>query len=441
MKPTNLLTKCQLLNDLSEETTIALRKAPNGDEKILNSLLEPQIKEIFESFSKKHGVDPEVALFFADAMCKQEAMDASPRKRKKESFCLIDDPDIKTLEKIELINMLALHILGDKILPRTIETYRGAINAMGEEKPLAYVIRKGLSRSRLNVCRAAYARKIMEDIADLINSANNTNDPVEKENNYQEAYEKTAEIAFIWNKAMHGSQSHPQNKKSQKRGNHSKSGTLKNLEDNWRELIIPNIKNETDQVLFTVITLSGCRPSEACGNVLIVKNKETEDRYYFYIKGSKTSETTNGGQPLRKISIDVSNFPIAANVINNWINDHEYSITSKVDSENFGSRVSRVAKKLGMHGVTPYSLRHQTTSDLKSIARDPDQISSTMGHANGKSKSAYGNRRNGKATSGGIILEASASRVVRNERNYWLENIMESNPSDPDPDPSSEPSI
>lgn len=136
MKPTNLLTKCQLLNDLSEETKIALRKTPNGDKEILNSLLEPQIKEIFESFSKKYGVNPEVALFFADAMCKQETMDASPRKQKKESFYLIDDPDIKTLEKIELINMLALHILGDKILPRTIETYRDAINAMGEEKPL-----------------------------------------------------------------------------------------------------------------------------------------------------------------------------------------------------------------------------------------------------------------------------------------------------------------
>src|SRR5690606_10221756 len=153
-----------------------------------------------------------------------------------------------------------------------------------------------------------------------------------------------------------------------------------------------NIKNETDQVLFTVITLSGCRPSEACGNVLIVKNKETEDRYDFYIKGSKTSETTNGGQPLRKISIDASHFPIAADVINNWINDQECSQRPRVVSASGGCRLSRIAKVLGMHGVTPYSRRHQTTSDIRSIARDPDQVSSNVGHANGKSKRAYGNR-------------------------------------------------
>ncbi len=429
MKATQLSTKLRLLKNLPEDTKLALSEASAKGDKELTSLSTSQLKEVFESLSQRSEVDPKIALFFSDAMRKQEAIDASKDKPSRGEFYLVDDPEIKTLENYILIKKLALHILGNTILPRTIKTYSDRINAMGEEKPLAYVIRKNLSKSSLASCRAAYIRKIMEDIVDLLSSAENTEDSLEKEKICQEAYEKTAEISFVWNKAMHGSQSYPKNTKTQKKKKNSKSTSLKNLDPNWRSTLISNTSNPTDQMLSAIIALVGCRPSEACGNVFVVRNQSRENCYEFYINGSKSSETTKGGQPLRKVSIDASYIPIAADAIKNSFKDLDYFLTPEIDPKNFGKRISRIAKKLGMHNVTLYSLRHQSTSDLKSLELDPDQISSVMGHASGKSKKAYGNRRNGKATSGGVIIEASVSRVVRNKKNHWLEKVIESKSS------------
>ena len=167
MKATQLSTKLRLLKNLPEDTKLALSEASAKGDKELTSLSTSQLKEVFESLSQRSEVDPKIALFFSDAMRKQEAIDASKDKPSRGEFYLVDDPEIKTLENYILIKKLALHILGNTILPRTIKTYSDRINAMGEEKPLAYVIRKNLSKSSLASCRAAYIRKIMEDIADL----------------------------------------------------------------------------------------------------------------------------------------------------------------------------------------------------------------------------------------------------------------------------------
>lgn len=380
-----------------------------------------------DGFSESSPAPRADARFYARAAVLQDLfrVESVDDIRKGSGFEFLNDREVIRLEDLNQIFSMVFYVLSPPLSARSVIEYKRALKRMALSglDPLEYAVKFGISRGTLRKYRAAHVRKVVEEILILINWRIE-----EKTNDYdEEIYAKTTEICYFWNKSFWGAPAELKNCSGSQKN--SKRKTLKGLPWNWREQFLGFTRSDLDRVLAAVIICTGCRPSEACGGVLVSRSEYSDEIFEFYIIGSKTSLATQGGQPLRKLVVDLSNSPIVMGVISKWVDMHGgYAVTDSINVKNFSARMSRVGKRCGFSGVTAYSIRHQMSADLKKLGFSPELVSAAMGHASGKSKSYYGRAGQARLKSGSNVLSVECSREVINSHSDWLDRVRSGQP-------------
>lgn len=396
----------------------------------LNGLSDRQLSELVEVFSGKLDVDAGVAMFFATAEHMHKNLMAYSYEKSGSDFYIFDDPDVKFLIDPDDIYRLLQFILGKEISESTLKTYSGCLKCMGDERPFEYVSSRNLSLSRLKTCRAAFARKIAENICLLWDEWNKTGDI----QLWNLIVSMTSEVSYLWNKAISYSENFKGDFSFKKSGSNSKKKVLRVLPEDWRCCMINGDVHDGDRIRLSIMALTGCRPSEVCSKVLVVREDDGGNFYRFYIGGSKSSPTTGGGQPLREVLVNSSYIPAAADFIGRAMAGKSEFFLPLENPKNFGKRISRLAGRLGFKGVSCYCFRHQFCADLKKLKYLPLSISAAMGHVSEYSKKFYGHWRSGKSSLGGLVLDVRSSRDVRSRDNEFLRGLTYSGFLDVEPD-------
>lgn len=429
MKIRNLYSAIRVTSGLSSEIYEQVCENHAASFDALNGLSDQQLSELVEAFSGKLDVDSGVAMFFATAEHMHKNLMAYESERIGSDFYIFDDPDVRFLVDPEDIYRLLQFILGKEISESTLKEYAGCIRCMGDERPFEYVSSRNLSLSRLKTCRAAFARKIAENICLLWEQWNETGDI----KIWSIIINMTSEVSYLWNKAIFFSENFKGDFSFKKPGFNSKKKILKILPEDWRCCMINGAAHGGDKVRMSTMALTGCRPSEVCSKVLIVREGDGDDFYKFYIGGSKSSPATGGGQPLREVLVNSSYVPAAADVIERAMAGKNEFFLPLENPNSFGKRVSRLAGKVGFKGVSCYCFRHQFCADMKMSKYFSSSISAAMGHVSETSKKFYGHWRSGKNSLGGLVLDIRSSRDVRSRDNEFMRGLTYSGFSDSGP--------
>lgn len=203
----------------------------------------------------------------------------------------------------------------------------------------------------------------------------------------------------------------PQLKKVQRR--QTKRKNLWRLPGDWREQLIERMPRYRAQAAITA--LCGCRPAELVHGVRV---DISLDLLTVLIKGAKVSPKS--GQEWRRMSWRLpSSNPLAMLVLGIFreTQDEEEDgrmIISTPDARLFSNAMKSAGKRAFPdfpHTITPYSMRHQFASDLKTVEISGDQISQALGHAASDTKGSYGAFGYGR---GGMAPDAvKAAREVK----------------------------
>jgi len=202
-------------------------------------------------------------------------------------------------------------------------------------------------------------------------------------------------------------------KSDQKMVSHSKKNGLGKLVkiENWQEKLFEKM-SEKHQNAFAISLLSGCRPAEIEGGVVV--KKDESGNLILTIKGAKLSEIR--GQEQRELSISPDHFA-ARHLLAQLDNAPEMTLTVSSNAKAFSDATRQAGKrafpKLKI-GVSPYSIRHAVASELKASGVDANAVAMTLGHAATASQSAYGRAHHGNRGGASLaIVGVSASRAVR----------------------------
>lgn len=204
----------------------------------------------------------------------------------------------------------------------------------------------------------------------------------------------------------------PQLKKVVRR--QTKRKNLWRLPEDWREQLVERMPRYRSQAAITA--LCGCRPAEL---VYGVRVDITSDLLTVLIKGAKVG--VKSGQEWRKMSWRLpSSNPLAMLVFRIFLEGQEEPedgsmLISTPDARLFSNAMKSAGQRAFPqfpHNITPYSMRHQFASDLKTVELPGDQISQALGHAVSDTKGSYGAFGYGRA---GMEPDAvQAARQVRN---------------------------
>ena len=207
---------------------------------------------------------------------------------------------------------------------------------------------------------------------------------------------KVVEINDMLNIALQ-TQTQPQSQEVQKRT--TKRANLFRLPDDWREQLIDRMPRYRAQAAITALT--GCRPAELVAGVEIKLKKST---LTVLIKGAKVG--VQSGQEWRKLSWQLpSENPLArlvVDIIHAHYGDEELGNldvlvfhVSTPDARAFSGAMREAGKRAfslftEKNTITPYSMRHQFSSDMKTAELPGDDISKALGHCASKTKGSYG---------------------------------------------------
>lgn len=176
----------------------------------------------------------------------------------------------------------------------------------------------------------------------------------------------------------------------------SKKASIQKLPDDWREQVLSAMSKSKFRDGVSVLSLVGCRLSELKNGVVV---DVSSDSVSITISGAKIDEKRGIGQLERTMTFKASD-PIVAGLKSGVV---------KIDGR-ISESISRHAEKLGFKGVTGYSFRHQTASDLKSSGYSQRSIACALGHQALKSQEGYGNSGKGRQ----LTVEVSATSEPRN---------------------------
>jgi integrase len=302
------------------------------------------------------------------------------------------------------LRQMARAILDRPLKASTIAEYTRVADRIGGLSWYEYAIHHHLTRRSAVVARYAWRRATAQRLLNVLSAIDREDDPDEKR-------KRRDEMEF-----------HGQNLKApqpsyepftaNKTKKQSKRGSLKGLPSDWRARLFLSLK-PADQLRAAVLILSGCRPAELRMGVYVRRDGKA---FNFKIQGAKISELTGAGQPERTLRINAE--PILGKAINEHLLDiisshgGEMTIQDADQNRAFEKRLSRAAQKVGLSNVSPYSLRHQFSADLKGEV-EPDQVSLALGHVSVKSRKHYGHANQRRSTAGGVLLSVEASRELR----------------------------
>lgn len=207
--------------------------------------------------------------------------------------------------------------------------------------------------------------------------------------------------------------------KCRRKKRRSKRTALKGLPLDWCEQICNYNRKSKYYEAFLVAALTGCRPAELCGGVLVRYRKDgADDLLTFKINGAKCTESS--GQEWREIIYRASNPEgMLADAI---------ALVKRIDKAigidnptNFTVEIRRIAKEVfpeHKKPITAYCFRHQFAANLKAHG-DGDLVSLALGHRSLKTKKVYGHRGQKRGKSYDISVNASheISRPIASPKN------------------------
>jgi integrase len=302
------------------------------------------------------------------------------------------------------LRTMARAVVDRPLKESTIAEYRRVADRMGDLGWYEYAIDHQLTKGSAVVARYAWRRAMAERLLNVLTAIDRETDPDEKRKLRHEMY--------FYGQSLQAPQPSYEPFSANKTKKKSKRAGLKGLPSDWRARLFLSLK-PADQLKAAVLILSGCRPAELRMGVYV---RRDGDAFNFTIHGAKVSELTGAGQPERKLLIKAE--PILGKEINEHlleiISSHGDEITIQDADQNraFAKRLSRAAQKVGLSNVSPYSLRHQFSADLKGEV-EPDQVSLALGHVSVKSRKHYGHANQRRSTTGGVLLSVEASRKLR----------------------------
>lgn len=302
------------------------------------------------------------------------------------------------------LRQVARAIMDLSLKESTIDEYRRVTDRMGELNWYEFAIAHQLSKSSAVVARYAWRRAMAERLLSVLTAIDREGDPDERRKLRNEMY--------FYGQSLQAPQPSYKPFTVNKTKKQSKRASLKGLPSDWRAQLFSSLK-PADQLRAAVLILSGCRPAELKTGVYVRRDGEA---FSFKIQGAKVSELTGAGQPERTLRIKAE--PIVGKAINDHLleiisaHGDEMTIQDADSNRAFEKRLSRAARKIGLSNISPYSLRHQFSADLKSEV-DPDQVSLALGHVSVKSRKHYGHANQRRSGAGGVLLSVEASRKLR----------------------------
>ena len=226
-------------------------------------------------------------------------------------------------------------------------------------------------------------------------------------------------IRHINDPAEHASQYPGESTGSKSKKKNSKRNSLSGLPVGWQDQIHKHVAPKYKSSVLA-LTVTGCRPEELRKGLRFFLSED--ELIGVRIDGAKVTETK--GQRIRKLYFDPE-----INELNRVIKkilDVHGPITIKLPESNpdnpdppktvnaFGRAVKYAASKAGpkFSGVSPYTFRHQKTSDLKKEGLSKEQRAAFLGHRSTRTQQQYGFAQQGRGASG--IRRIEISKPIRN---------------------------
>lgn len=177
----------------------------------------------------------------------------------------------------------------------------------------------------------------------------------------------------------------------------SKKKNLRDLPADWREVMVERMPNYRDCLL--VCALTGCRPIELERHGVEVTL--TNGILKLRILGAKIGP--NSGQEWREISYkndSTSKNPLVRVLSDMVLATNGVALISISDTRAFSGAVRAAGKRAFpefSENITPYSFRHQMSSDMKAAGFGPD-VGAALGHCSSETACRYGEFRQGSGS-------------------------------------------
>lgn len=302
------------------------------------------------------------------------------------------------------LRRLARDIVDRPLKDSTIAEYSRVAARMGEMHWHEYSVSQKVGRRTAVVARYAWRRGMAHRLLGVLSEIDR-----ELDRDKRRALRQTM---VIYSQQLQAPQPiyHPASQSHGKR--QSKRASLCGLPADWRVLLLARLK-PTDWLPAAVLVLTGCRPAELRKGVHVRRVGESLE---FTIQGAKVSDLTGAGQPERTLLINAK--AILGEEINELLlkkvslEGDEMVIQDTGQNRSFEKRLSRVANRAGLPGISAYSLRHQFSADLKDEV-EPDQVSLALGHVSRKSRKRYGHAKQRRSGAGGLLVSVQADRELR----------------------------
>ncbi|MCK7546055.1 site-specific integrase [Marinobacter bryozoorum] len=326
-----------------------------------------------------------------------------------ESYLITRTEDFKIIDRpknIDLINDNVISLCKEfnaDISEGTKNKYDQIERNLNGRSWHGYAKKHNLKSNSAQVVRSAWKHNELENLCLLLIKALQKDDPdlIEEVNNTYAKIIAELDVKYKPNRS--------DNKKQ--RTKKSKRKSLKNLPDTWRIELCKTICSEL-RLAAIISTLSGCRPAELAKGVKVCAN---DNEIKITISGVKVSKITGGGQPERILTLQNNN--LLTDYLIGYLRTRKLNeiIVSVPNYNRWYHEFKKAAKTLGWVNISPYSLRHQLSADLKSLGLNNEFLSRVLGHRSSRSKSQYGSFHQGRAGKGGqSIIAVESTYPVRN---------------------------
>ena len=208
-----------------------------------------------------------------------------------------------------------------------------------------------------------------------------------------------------------------------KSGKNSKKYLLRQLPQNWREVIIDQDFDSYDEARLLTLAISGCRPEELRRGVTWKLNKKGLTARILGAKRKKFS-----GQRFRFLTFAPHQGELhkkLAKIVGE--NGGELFVNVEV-LKAFSNTLTRIGKKLFpklKESLTAYVFRHQLASDIKfDISQTGSKLTlqdlaAALGHSTDEMQQQYGHVKQSKSGGSGLV-RVRAERAVRNKIKPYL---------------------
>ncbi len=193
----------------------------------------------------------------------------------------------------------------------------------------------------------------------------------------------------------------------------SKRYGLSKLDPCWREKIFASIHSDRLKLAVSVLSATGCRPSELERGVVV---RACNGQLHFGIQGSKCDSETGRGQPVRVLVVENST-QWGQYLDQQLANQPGQSMRVCYDAGGVSQRLREKSREIWPRRkslISAYSYRHFMGKSLKESSVGADIIASVLGHATDYSQAVYGRAGGGKRSVGQHgIVQASATNPIR----------------------------